>query len=99
MKVVVDCSGTLPEDERVTFHELTEQDLEQIAVDEATAVEATASMHRAKRNGLLAACDWTQIPDSPLTDAKRKAWCKYRQELRDLKFDGIEPDWPKPPKS
>ena len=28
--------------------------------------------------------DWTQIPDSPLTDAKKAEWTEYRQALRDV---------------
>lgn len=36
---------------------------------------------RAKRNDLLAASDWTQLPDAPVN---RAAWAVYRQELRDI---------------
>lgn len=32
----------------------------------------------------LEASDWTQVPDSPLTEAQREAWRTYRQALRDL---------------
>lgn len=39
---------------------------------------------RAERNGLLSGTDWTQVPDSPLTDAKKEEWKVYRQSLRDL---------------
>lgn len=28
--------------------------------------------------------DWTQMPDSPLSDSKKTEWAIYRQELRDL---------------
>lgn len=38
---------------------------------------------RTKRDGLLAASDWTQMPDVPLTDEQRAAWATYRQALRD----------------
>ena len=37
-----------------------------------------------KRNGKLRACDWTQIPDSPLTEEKKAEWATYRQALRDI---------------
>ena len=37
-----------------------------------------------KRNRRLQASDWTQIPDSPLTDAKKAEWATYRQALRDM---------------
>tara|TARA_R100001509_G_scaffold154401_1_gene116013 strand:+ start:1825 stop:2043 length:219 start_codon:yes stop_codon:yes gene_type:complete len=36
------------------------------------------------RNVKLARCDWTQAPDSPLSDEKKKEWATYRQALRDL---------------
>lgn len=39
---------------------------------------------RAKRDLLLAASDWTQLLDSPLTEDKRAEWVKYRQELREI---------------
>jgi len=58
------------------------------------------TMQRRIRNDLLAMSDWTQLPDNPLTDAKRAEWATYRQALRDLDVDGddpTEPDWPTPP--
>jgi len=36
------------------------------------------------RNELLKECDWTQLPDSPITGSKLTEWQTYRQELRDL---------------
>ena len=39
---------------------------------------------RAMRNNLLKACDWTQMPDTPLTEEQKSAWQAYRQELRDF---------------
>lgn len=36
------------------------------------------------RNNMLAECDWTQLSDAPLTDAKKIQWQDYRQALRDL---------------
>jgi len=55
---------------------------------------------RARRNALLAACDWTQLPDSPLAADKKTAWATYRQALRDLPektTDPANPVWPTPP--
>ena len=43
----------------------------------------TASM-RQWRNILLSQSDWTQAPDSPLTDNKKQEWATYRQALRDF---------------
>jgi len=42
-----------------------------------------ASM-RQQRDSLLALSDWTQMPDSPLSDSDRQAWATYRQALRDF---------------
>jgi hypothetical protein len=36
---------------------------------------------RSNRDQLLAASDWTQLPDAPVDKA---AWATYRQALRDL---------------
>ena len=36
------------------------------------------------RNAKLAQSDWTQVPDSPLSDSKKAEWKTYRQTLRDL---------------
>ena len=37
---------------------------------------------RNKRNILLSASDWTQLPDVP--DATKQKWAEYRQALRDV---------------
>ena len=39
---------------------------------------------RKKRNMLLDDSDWTQMPDSALTDSKKTEWATYRQALRDM---------------
>lgn len=55
---------------------------------------------RAERNRLLAASDYTQMPDAPLTDGQREAWRIYRQVLRDLPETNSNPaecEWPAAP--
>ena len=55
---------------------------------------------RSERDKLLTQSDWTQSPDSPLTDAKKTEWATYRQQLRDLPSntsDPANPTWPTPP--
>lgn len=50
------------------------------------------------RSRKLYACDWTQVPDAPVDQA---AWAVYRQELRDLPQNTVDPRypvWPTPPK-
>lgn len=39
---------------------------------------------RSQRNSLLQETDWTQLPDSPLSDDDRMFYQEYRQELRDI---------------
>jgi hypothetical protein len=39
---------------------------------------------RAERNRRLAACDWTQVDDAPLSNVQKAAWASYRQQLREL---------------
>jgi len=43
-----------------------------------------------RRYGLLTASDWTQLPNSPLSDSKKAEWATYRQALRDIPatYDG-----------
>ena len=55
---------------------------------------------RSERNELLAASDWTQMPDSPLSDADKAAWATYRTALRDVPSQSGFPGnivWPTPP--
>lgn len=58
-----------------------------------------ASDMRMERNERLAACDWTQLPDTPVNDL---AWATYRQILRDVTSQIDFPwsiVWPEPPQS
>lgn len=52
---------------------------------------------RTKRTNLLKACDWTQAPDSPLSDSKKTEWATYRQALRDIDFTTFTGVWPQTP--
>jgi hypothetical protein len=51
---------------------------------------------RQLRNDRLYDCDWTQLPDAPLTDAERAQWRQYRQALRDMmdNFEWGVTTWP-----
>lgn len=53
---------------------------------------------RSRRDAMLSACDWTQVPDAPVDHA---AWAAYRQRLRDLPSTVEDPFnvvWPEPPR-
>jgi hypothetical protein len=39
---------------------------------------------RYRRNKLIAESDWTQLDDTPITNAKKLEWATYRQALRDI---------------
>ena len=58
---------------------------------------------RFERNRRLSATDWTQAPDSPLSEEKKVEWQNYRQSLRDIieTLGAIlsisEVNWPNPP--
>lgn len=55
---------------------------------------------RAERDKRLTACDWTQLPDTPLSDEQKAAWAAYRQQLRDIPAqypDGVGVVWPPVP--
>lgn len=47
------------------------------------------------RNAKLSGCDWTQLPDVPITVACLTTFQVYRQALRDL--DMLNPVWPDAP--
>ena len=53
---------------------------------------------RTMRNSELTATDWTQLPDSPLTTAKKAEWAVYRQAFRDIttQENPREIVWPTP---
>lgn len=68
--------------------------------EKAAATEAQSTKVKNERNLLLYRCDWTQLADSPLTDAERAAWASYRQTLRDLPQQAGFPwsvEWPVQP--
>ena len=55
---------------------------------------------RAERDRLLAASDWSQMPDNALDAPTIAAWAAYRQELRDVPQTQDDPDsivWPEAP--
>lgn len=67
-------------------------------IDAANITEEWRKL-RITRDDLLSASDWTQSPDSPLTDAKKAEWRTYRQALRDITntSDPANVTWPSQP--
>ena len=82
-----------------TAEEETARNAEEAAEEAAKPARAMLAL-RTKRNILLTESDWTQSPDSPLTDEVKATWATYRGELRDLPAsteDPADPTWPTPP--
>ena len=54
---------------------------------------------RKQRNYKLYLCDWTQLPDAPLTTQQKADWTTYRQALRDItaQEDPFNITWPTEP--
>jgi hypothetical protein len=65
------------------------------------ATDAAYASLRWQRDQKLYACDWTQLPDVPLTPTQVTAWRTYRQQLRDYMGTVTDPfnppAWPVPP--
>ena len=64
----------------ITDEEYAERQAEYLAAE----TEMLNERNRETRNELLAASDWTQANDSPLTTAQKTKWKTYRQALRDI---------------
>jgi hypothetical protein len=70
------------------------------AFDTEVSLELRWDVVREKRNTLLSECDWTQLNDCPLTSEQVSAWAIYRQSLRAVPQQGVEPEqvvWPSKP--
>ena len=92
----------MPEYNYIVGQGLVELTEEEIAEDAAANLAQLAVVNRATRNQLLASSDWTQMPDSPLTDEAKTSWATYRTSLRTLptheNWPSLEDaDWPTKP--
>ena len=65
----------------MTSAEITEFNLNQITINEFNIYIKEL---RSIRNKLLAECDWTDLPNAPLTETKKTEWQTYRVNLRDI---------------
>ena len=66
------------------------------------ANDRAAAANRNIRNQLLTESDWTQMPDSALTDEAKALWVTHRAALRDITAHENWPiladaDWPTAP--
>tara|TARA_R110002012_G_C11656857_1_gene611802 strand:+ start:1022 stop:1414 length:393 start_codon:yes stop_codon:yes gene_type:complete len=89
------------------FHSIDISDLEVVKGNSdprtGTLIHQTlpwGERERNARNAMLAATDWTQAADSPLSSDKKTEWATYRQALRDLPAnytDSQKVTWPTKP--
>lgn len=71
----------------------------QSVVDQALSDTDWKALRRL-RDAKLSGCDWTQTVDAPLTTAQKQSWATYRQALRDLPQNTVDPAapvWPVKP--
>ena len=74
-----------PDDIVHGFFEKVEWNSESLSWEKTTIPELELMVKvRLERNNGLELSDWTQLPDSPLTEEKKAEWAEFRQKLRDL---------------
>ena len=88
---------TLPGLTETQYHFPAEYSVAQIDIGNAPILARV----KAERDAKLAACDWTQLADSPLGSTTKAAWAAYRTQLRQLPdtvgFDPTNFSWPVAP--
>ena len=65
----------------MTAEEIAEFNSRQITINE---FDIYIKELRSIRNHLLAKCDWTDLPNAPLTEEKKLEWQTYRTNLRNI---------------
>lgn len=71
---------SIEESEVVEYEKIREKTKE----EQDSEINSVWENIRAQRNILLTESDWTQLPDSPLTNQQQIEWQIYRQQLRDV---------------
>lgn len=70
-------------------------------IEQGQSREVRIENTKSQAGGLLAASDWTQIPDNGLSEEKRNEWKAYRAAVRHIRanaeslYDSVQ--WPEPP--
>ena len=72
----------------LSTEEIAQRQQDEIAWNNGAFDRAMADL-RSKRDRLLAASDWTQLPDTTLTNTQKQSWMQYRTELRNI-TDGLK---------
>jgi len=58
--------------------------VQQPSADRETRLVERSRQVRKDRNFALTQCDWTQMPDTPISVEQKAAWGAYRQALRNV---------------
>ena len=61
---------------------------------------STAEIEWERAKGLLAASDWSMLPDVPMTSGDKALWIEYRRALREVRLQAGFPTsivWPAKP--
>lgn len=68
-------------------------------IEQQETIDEQWVLVRQERDRRLYMCDWTQLPDAPLTPEKVAEWRVYRQQLRNVtnQPDPFNITWPIPP--
>lgn len=76
----------------IVVEDKTPEELAQTYADQWNVVKM-------QRDKILYSCDWTQLPDCPLTTEEVAQWRTYRQEVRDVvnQQDPFNITWPVSP--
>jgi fibrillarin-like rRNA methylase len=72
----------------LTAEEIAQRQQAEIAWNNGAFDRAMADL-RQKRDTFLSASDWTQLPDTTLTNTQKQSWMQYRTELRNI-TDGLK---------
>lgn len=77
-----------------TAEDMTPEQIQQLTDQQWQSV-------RNERDSKLQECDWTQLPDVPLTAEQKAEWVTYRQQLRDVtnQPDPFNITWPVAPQA
>lgn len=96
-----ECDDTVDENARGILEILTREEYDSLKTsEEKYRNDRLIVSMKTQRNFLLSISDWTQLPDSPLSEADKAKWLSYRAELRDITSqDGFPQtiEWPKSP--
>jgi len=82
-KIIVDAQTGIQTEIDLTEEEIA---IEQAEINEWNDGELDRSLNNLRniRNDMLVKCDWTDLPNAPLTDEKKLEWQTYREDLRNI---------------